>query len=274
MSTEVATLEEPAQNVVQALARVIRDLPAIGKDGRADPKQGGYAYRGIEQITRAAAPLFARHGVIFTPHRIIGRETVDITVNAKPWTDEKMTVLWRVYGPGGREDFIEVETPAIGRDNADKGANKCMSQAFKYALLSTLCISDAKDDNDGSHTERDSLPPAQPHASKRQVDAFKARIEALDADHRSEFVAWKNAHDFLWPWTIEALEAMEAQLVKIVGVGVPTSEASVGDDALPGTAAAPTPTPSAGDPGEPDEGTGNHLLAASPGTSSSDEDAF
>lgn len=58
----------PAANVVEALHRVMRDLPAIGKDQQASAQQGGYSYRGIEQITQHTQRLFAAHGVVFTPH--------------------------------------------------------------------------------------------------------------------------------------------------------------------------------------------------------------
>ena len=84
------------------------DLPAIGKDGKADPKQGGYAYRGIEQITREAQRLFARYGVVFVP-RVTGHEIKDITVAEKPWTDTILTIEYTVYRPGGPDYCITVD---------------------------------------------------------------------------------------------------------------------------------------------------------------------
>lgn len=149
------TDEPRAANVIEALARVMRDLPAIGKDGKADPKQGGYAYRGIEQITSHTQALFARHGVVFVP-RVVSYEVQDLMVNNKPWTDTQELVEYTVYGPGGIEDRITVgPILAIGRDNSDKGGNKALTQAYKYALLQTLCISDGKDDADGATHEAD-----------------------------------------------------------------------------------------------------------------------
>ena len=97
--------ELPAGNVVEALRRVMRDLPAIGRDGRADPSQGSYAYRGIEQVTKEAQRLCARHGVLFVP-QVVSHDVREITVNNKPWTDTTLTVRYRVYGPAGPEDAI------------------------------------------------------------------------------------------------------------------------------------------------------------------------
>jgi hypothetical protein len=148
--------------VTVAVSAVMAALPAIGKDSQAAQQQGGYAYRGIEQITAQCQRLFAEHGVVFAP-RVTGHEIRDITVANKPWTDTILTVEYDVYGPAG--DHITVgPILAIGRDNSDKGANKAMTQAFKYALLQTLCISDAKDDGDGHTHEADSPPPPPPPA--------------------------------------------------------------------------------------------------------------
>lgn len=161
-------------NVVSALAAVIAELPGIGKDGRASQQQGGYAYRGIEQITAHAAPLLAKHGVVFLP-QVLDVDVRDITVNSKPWTDTYLTVRYLICGPGGPEDRVEATVVGIGRDNADKGANKALTQAFKYALLQVLCIADAKDDGDGHAThEADDVPTYDPMAG------WESRAVALD----------------------------------------------------------------------------------------------
>jgi hypothetical protein len=176
--------EPKAANVVEALSRVMRDLPAIGKDGRADPKQGGYAYRGIEQITVHTQALFAKHGVVFVPH-VRSYEVREIEVNNKPWTDVYETVEYTVYGPGGIDDCITVgPILAIGRDNSDKGGNKCLTQAFKYALLQTLCISDAKDDGDAQTHEADTrtAPPADCPVSAEYAASVREKCAAAGVD--------------------------------------------------------------------------------------------
>lgn len=171
------------RKVTQALAAVMADLPAIGKDGRADPKQGGYAYRGIEQITKHAQGLFAKHGVVMVP-QVESCEVRDITVAGKPWTDTTLHVTYEVHGPAG--DSVKVRTVGIGRDNSDKGANKAMTQAFKYALLQLLCISDAKDDVDGQTHEADAPRPVW------QVGHAKQRLfAAVGGDKDLAAQAWQ-----------------------------------------------------------------------------------
>jgi hypothetical protein len=170
----MVTSNKPS-NVVEALQAVMADLPAIGKDSKADPRQGGYAYRGIEAITREVQPLFAKYGVVFAPH-VLSYEIRDIVVNDKPWTDTVAMIAYTVYGPGGAEDHIEVGPfLTIGRDNSDKGGNKCATQAFKYALLQVLCISDQKDDTDHGSPEADHRK-AQPlsELSLKRIELGKA----------------------------------------------------------------------------------------------------
>jgi hypothetical protein len=169
----------PDTNVIGAIARVMRELPAIGKNSQASPQQGGYAYRGIEAITSEAQGLFGKYGVVFVP-RVISHSTNDLTVNGKPWTDTILEVEYTIYGPGGLEDHITVgPLIAIGRDNSDKGANKALTQSFKYALLQVLCISDRKDDGDGSTHEADARSDVDPLADE-SMKALADLIRSID----------------------------------------------------------------------------------------------
>lgn len=186
-------MSEP--NVIDALQNVMRDLPGIAK--ALDSSQG-YRYRGIEQITVEAQPLLALHRVLFTPC-VDSYEIKDITVNNKPWTDTILTVRYRVYGPGGREDFIDIgPLIGIGRDNSDKGANKAMTQAYKYAMLQAFCIADAKDDGDQASHEADAARP-EPTPAQRARAAFASRVNETDASLRRAFLAWNKEQGFPGP---------------------------------------------------------------------------
>lgn len=194
--------DEPARNVIEALARVAAELPGIGKDSHAAPDQGGYAYRGIEAITQAAQPLLAKHGVVFVPAvQLWTRDEVRVGKDQKLWHDELMQIIYTVYGPGGVDDKIEVgPIPAIGRDGADKGANKCMTQAFKYALLQLLCVSDSKDDSDGHTHEADSAEASRSvsarSAGRLASDKQRFALERLIEQHGPpEGCAWPLADD-------------------------------------------------------------------------------
>jgi len=200
--------------VAQALASVMAEMPAVGKDQKASAQQGGYAYRGIEQIARHAQPLLAKHGIVFVP-QVLGFDVRDITVNGKPWTDTILTVRYRICGPGGPDDYLEATVVGIGRDNADKGANKALTQAFKYALIQVLCIADAKDDGDAASHEADAPTPPGEQVDKKRIDALTARIKALDVDAAAAFKAWKDDQGFPWPWPVAACDALALELDRI-----------------------------------------------------------
>jgi len=207
-------VEGYAPNVIIALLRVMRDLPGIGRDQTASAQQGGYPYRGIEQITVHTQGLFARHGVVFTPHTI-SYEVRDLIINNKPWTDVYELIEYTVYGPGGVTDYIKVgPILAIGRDNSDKGGNKCLTQAYKYALIQALNISDAKDDADGTTHEADALP-APWNAGMVKAELLnalmgdkaeaKAAWEWASGDDLTEFSA-AVAHDIATRWLGRPME--------------------------------------------------------------------
>lgn len=164
-------------NVIEALAAVMADLPAIGKDMKsADSGPQSYKYRGIEQITAAAQPLFARHGVVIVPTVLAWAEPREFQVKSgATWTDERVMVTYRVYGPGGVNDFVEAQLPGIGRDNSDKGTNKALTQAYKYLLLQMLMVADPKDDNDEHKQERDGPPAPSPGIDRVRFRAAVTR---------------------------------------------------------------------------------------------------
>ena len=196
--TTVEQTEPAPETLREAISAVMRDLPGIGKDGRADAAQGGYAYRGIEQITREVQGLFAKYGVVFLP-KVKHVEVRNILVRDKPWTDTQLTIVYKVLGPShGRlgidgkriRDREKIRVVAIGLDNSDKGANKAMTQGFKYALLQALMISDSNDDTDGQTHEAD----LERTVAKDLRDALRRQIDALtpEAQERVREV-WKEA---------------------------------------------------------------------------------
>lgn len=206
--------------VQEALTEVMRALPAIGKEGRGPKDQGGYAYRGIEQITREVQPLLAKFGIILTPVANI------VSIQPAPgmketWTTTVLAVTWHIIGPEG--DAIEAQTIGVGHDGSDKGANKAASQAFKYLLLHLFCISDAKDDSDsadyskGVRDEPTFVKTAGMHAFDRvagQPAETQAALRALKTDERFKdrklVVKDLDAHPDWLDAVIEVLDNVQA----------------------------------------------------------------
>lgn len=237
--------EEPkAAHVIEALCRVMRDLPSIEKGGTAAPQQGGYRYRGIDQITPHTQELFARHCVLFAP-RVVSFELRELMVGGKPWTDVVEEVEYDVYGPGGVEDKIVIgPILAIGRDNSDKGGNKCLTQAMKYALLQAFQVSDPKDDADGTTHEADVRrpEPAPAPATPEQLAEIKRLDAAIPAGELwDRVVKWSKDQKLPAPGKLTADQAQGA-----IDFMTPLAvEAAAGGDGAEPTTAGSAPDPDA-----------------------------
>ena len=174
------------KNVTEAIVAIMGEVGGIEKSIHP-PAPGqrtglAYAYRGIEELTSALQPLFVKHGVVFFPRGTHVMQK-DIVVNGNPWTDTFIEVEYEVSHADSDTSKI-IRVPGIGRDNSDKGSNKGMSQAFKYALLQTFCISDPADDTDGTTETADTpglrsaqfhsaAPPYEQHTPQRATGGIR-----------------------------------------------------------------------------------------------------
>lgn len=130
-------------NVQAALAK-----SGISK-GRKNQQQG-YAFRGIDDVYFAVAPLFAEQGIVVLPH-YTERTCVERTTT-------KGGLLFYVTLKGTFElvdasDGSSVSCDLYGEamDSADKATNKAMSAAYKYMCIQTFCIP-TEGDNDADAT--------------------------------------------------------------------------------------------------------------------------
>lgn len=169
-------MSDTDMSVQQAITEVMRRLPAIGKDERAPGSMGGYAYRGIEQMTRVIQPIMAEVGLVIVPSaRLVS--LLPSPGQKEAWQDAVLEVDWTIVGPDG--STLQARTVGIGRDHTDKQSTKAQTQAFKYLLMELFCVSDADDDADGhdySNAERDEPVerPGHLQVMDRVVAAAKA----------------------------------------------------------------------------------------------------
>jgi hypothetical protein len=246
MNDDQAPAEQPAPtpperprptNVVQALARVIEEMPPVVKDAQySGGGSGSYAYRSVEAVTAAAQHLLGRYGVVPVP-KVLRRQTIDVTVGGKPWTQDELELLYTFYGPGGLDDRLEVGPVwGIGRDNSDKGTTKAMTQAYKVALIQLLCVGDGRHDGDSERAENDSRPvdpeqwfsdvgwmDRQHHDDKRAEIA--ATIKDAGGDVKTAFRKWyddqSNAPAWREFWPQPFALAVENRLAQLIAEGEP-----------------------------------------------------
>lgn len=128
-----------APHIYTALCAITRALARKGIAKARTNSDSGYAYRGIDDIYAALAPLLVRHKVCMLP-RMVDRGC-DVHRSGH---GQLLFATWVraafdfVSGVDGSHHSVEVYGEAM--DAGDKGTAKAMSVAFKYAAVQSFCI--------------------------------------------------------------------------------------------------------------------------------------
>lgn len=133
-------------NVYTLMAAVSAEIAKEGIAKSSRNTQQGYAFRGIDAVYNALAPILAKHKLVIVP-RFLSRACTE-RVTAKGGVLFNVTVE-------GEFDFISAldgskhtaRTFGEAMDSADKATNKAMSAAYKYAAFQAFCIP-TEGDND------------------------------------------------------------------------------------------------------------------------------
>lgn len=137
-------------HVYQAIAEVMSRLSkeGIGKDRRNESQ--GYAFRGIDDVYNALAPILSDVGLCILP-AVKSREVVErATSNGRTVFYVNVDVDFAFVSSKDGSSHI-VSMPGEAMDSGDKATNKAMSAAFKYACLQAFCIP-TEGDNDTENT--------------------------------------------------------------------------------------------------------------------------
>lgn len=157
MTETTQTTAGPA--VYRSICAVQAELARIGIAKERKNVQQGYAFRGIDDVYGALAPLLAKHRLCILP-RMVSRTS---TERATP----RGGVLFYVTVEA-EFDFVSAEdgsrhtvkTFGEAMDSGDKATNKAMSAAYKYAAFQAFSIP----------TEGDNDADAQPHEVAARPD--------------------------------------------------------------------------------------------------------
>lgn len=157
----VKKVEAAPQSVYAKIAAVQGSLAkhGIGKNRRNNSPGGNYAFRGIDDVYNALAPLLAENGLCVLP-RILSREIVE-RKSAKGNPLFFVTVEAE-FDFVSADDGSKHTTRTFGEamDSSDKATNKAMSAAYKYAAFMTFAIP-TEGDNDADATTHEVAPSAR-----------------------------------------------------------------------------------------------------------------
>ena len=142
---------ETSNQIYKSMAKILKDVDAIGKNKVADMKNAGvYNFRGIDDMYNTLHKLFADNSVFIIPEVL--ETTLEAQEKEKEWNNKitkslQYSVLVKIKFTFYAEDGSSVSAIGIGHaiDNSDKGTNKAQSSALKYCLMQTFLIPTIED---------------------------------------------------------------------------------------------------------------------------------
>ena len=170
----------------EAIAEIMKDIPAISKDKKNTQGQG-YNYRGIDDVMNALQPLLAKHKLFVVPEVLEQQREERQNSKGNNLIYSIVRVKYTFYAVDGSN----VSAVVIGEafDSGDKATNKAMSAAFKYAMFQTFCI--PTEEMIDSETETHEV---KAKAEKKTGSLSEAQIKRLwTIASRSDAVARKAA---------------------------------------------------------------------------------
>jgi hypothetical protein len=171
--------------VYKAINAVQTELATVGivKDKR-NAQGAGYNFRGIDDVYNTIAPLLAKHGLCILP-RVLSRECVERT--SKQGGALFYTTVEAEFDFVASEDGTKhiVKTFGEAMDSGDKGTNKAMSAAYKYACFQAFSIpTEAREDAD--YQTHEVMPPT---INAEQAIELDELIESTNSD-RAGLLNW------------------------------------------------------------------------------------
>ena len=160
---------EKVGQIYELIGKAIGMIGAIGKDRVSKDRSGSeqFKYRGIDQVYNALNPVMAELGIFFDPEVLDMKREERTTRNGAVLTYTILTMKYTVYAPDG--SHITMTVMGEGMDSGDKGCNKAMSVAMKYAMFQLFCIptEEMKDPDADVYTDvlpKGAKPPVRPQS--------------------------------------------------------------------------------------------------------------
>jgi len=173
-----ASQQAPLSGVYRAIVKVSADMAREGVPKDQRNQQQGYAFRGIDSVMNALAPLLAKHGLVILP-RMLSRSASE-RATQKGGTLFHVAVEMEfdfVSAADGSKHTVRMFGEAM--DSADKSTNKAASAAYKYAAFQTFCIP-TEGDNDADATTPEPVIQLQeaPAPPRERQNPAAATVEA------------------------------------------------------------------------------------------------
>jgi hypothetical protein len=176
--------------IYKAISAIMKEVDAIGKN-KTNQTQN-FKYRGIDDFYNELSPLMAKYGVFSIPKVI---EHSSETRKSKTGGDlnYRFVLVEFTFAASDGSSIVAAVT-GEAMDSGDKGFNKALAVAHKYALMQVFAVptEDTKDPDELSH-ETVTIKPATATAVKpveqKPVEKIKPMSERiLDASKATGWV--------------------------------------------------------------------------------------
>ncbi len=164
------TINNEGPQIYRLIGKAIGMIGAIGKDQMN--VQQKFRYRGIDQVYNALNPVMAELGIFISPEVLDMKREERETKNGTVLTYTILTMKYTVYAPDG--SCITMTVMGEGMDSGDKGCNKAMSVAMKYAMFQLFCIPTEEMKDPDADVYEDVLPKHATPAQVNKVDKVPA----------------------------------------------------------------------------------------------------
>lgn len=142
---------DPSSLIYKLLSDVMAEVGSVGKGSKASDKIGGYKFRGIDAVMLALQPALIKCGVIVLPE-VLDCTHSEYAVGSGKMQHYLVKVRYTFYAPDGSS--VSCVAMGEGADKGDKGVNKAMAGAMKYAITQSLSIP-TEERKDSEHDETD-----------------------------------------------------------------------------------------------------------------------
>lgn len=140
-------------HVYWAITEVTGALAAMGGIAKLGKNtQQNYAFRGIDDVYNALAPLLAAHRLCILP-RVMTRQVTERTTKSQTTLFSVVLEVELNLVSAVDSSRHTIRTVGEAMDSGDKATNKAMAAAFKYMAMMAFCIpTEGEADHDADAT--------------------------------------------------------------------------------------------------------------------------
>jgi hypothetical protein len=162
----------------ESMLGIMRDVEGLTKDRTS---QGGFKYRGIDDMYNYLHDVFVKHGVFSVPRVITHEREERKSSQGKTLIYTLLTVEYTFFATDG--SFVTSTVIGEAFDTGDKSASKALAIAHKYALFQVTMLPTLLPDPDAEVHQVENTGGSEPGPAQAIPMASKGQHATL-ADYR------------------------------------------------------------------------------------------